>query len=235
MSDLDQILAQNLQVVRQQIDEAACRSGRSADDIALIAVTKYVSADVVRHLVEAGCRQLGESRPQVLWQKADALSDLSIEWHLIGHLQRNKLRRTLPLIRCLHSADSVRLLDALNDELHGAGYRPDVLLEVDISREAEKTGFAPEEIIPLGERLGQWDALHICGLMAMSSRSSDRAVARRQFAELRQLRDRLQRECPAQVDLHQLSMGMSSDFTVAIEEGATMVRVGSALLEGVIE
>ncbi len=235
MTDPDRILADNVHVVRQRIDEAARRSGRRDDDVALVAVTKYVSADVARRLVQLGCRALGESRPQSLWQKAESLHDLPIQWHLIGHLQRNKIRRTLPLLACLHSADSVRLLDALNDEAKLADHPLKVLLEVDVSREVEKTGLLPEEILPLAAKLGQWDGLNVCGLMAMSGRSSDPDQIRGQFREVRQLRDRMQDRCPAGVSLHHLSMGMSDDYPIAVEEGATIVRVGSALFEGVPE
>ena len=234
MAGHEKVLANNLAAVRQRMAEAAQRSSRPADDVALVAVTKYVDADIARCLVNAGCRTLGENRPQSLWQKAEALDDLPVEWHMIGHLQRNKIRRTLPWISCLHSADSVRLLDGLQQEAQRADRRLQVLLEVNISGDADKTGLMPAEMLPLAQQLDKWDPLVICGLMAMSGLESDLEEARREFVQVRELRDRMQRECPDGVTLAHLSMGMSRDYQIAIEEGATMVRVGSALFEGVV-
>ncbi len=235
MDTLDRVLADNLATVRQRIGEAARRGGRDADEVELVAVTKYVDAQVARRLTAAGCLTLGESRPQALWQKAEALQDLPIRWHMIGHLQRNKIRRTLPWLVCIHSADSVRLLNALNDEAGRTTHDVRVLLEVNVAEDAEKTGFLPADLIPLAAELTRWDHLHICGLMAMSGRSSDAGQARSEFVQVRQLRDRLQQECSAGIALRHLSMGMSQDYEIAVEEGATVVRVGSALFEGVLK
>ncbi len=233
MASYERVLTNNLSAVRAQMAEAAQRSGRTPDAVTLVAVTKYVGVDVTRCLFDAGCSTLGESRPQSLWQKADAMESLPVRWHMIGHLQRNKIRRTLPLLKCIHSADSERLLDTLQQETVRANHRVAVLLEVNISRDGEKTGLLPEDALPLARRLDQWDALDICGLMAMSGRRSDRDLARRDFVRVRELRDRMQAECPESVTLSHLSMGMSGDYSIAIEEGATLVRVGSALFEGV--
>ncbi len=229
----EQRLEDNLASVRAAMADAARRSGRQLRDVTLIGVTKYVDSAITESLARAGCLTLGESRPQSLWAKAASLQHLPIQWHMIGHLQRNKIRRSLPLLTCLHSVDSTRLLDSLDHEARRADHRLNVLLEVNISGDTEKTGLMPEAAMPLAERLDHWSALDICGLMAMSGRSSDAAQARGQFAELRELRDRMQRVCPDQIKLSQLSMGMSADYTIAIEEGATMVRVGSALFEGI--
>ena len=114
-------IAENVAGIRGRIADAAARSGRSADAVTLVAVTKYVAADVIRRVVAAGCRDLGESRPQQLWERAEELADLPIRWHLIGHLQRNKVRRTLPLVTMLHSVDSPRLLAAIDEECHSWG------------------------------------------------------------------------------------------------------------------
>jgi pyridoxal phosphate enzyme (YggS family) len=227
------MLSNNLAAVRQRMHEAATRAGRAAADVTLVAVTKYVDAEVTRALAEAGCRTLGESRPQALWEKAQRLGDLDVTWHLIGHLQRNKIRRTLPLLHCVESADSQRLLESLQQEARRLGRLVDVLLEVNISGDAEKTGLSADEACRLAPQLGRYDALHICGLMAMSGRTSDEAQARREFCAVRKLRDRMQQRCPGGIELPQLSMGMSGDYELAIEEGATTVRVGSALFEGV--
>lgn len=225
-------IAENVRVVRQQIAEAAVRSGRQASDVQLVAVTKYVDPDVIRTLVACGCHVLGESRPQVLWSKADVLSDVEIAWHLIGHLQRNKLRRTLPLCQLVHSGDSRRLLVEMNKEAIRMGCPVDVLLEVNISGDAEKHGFDPQQVAAELPAIAELDHLRILGLMAMATRGSSSEEARRDFAALRDLRDQLEGDCPDNIDLSQLSMGMSNDFQVAIEEGATVVRVGSALFAG---
>ncbi len=235
MLDSERQIAGNVQAVRQQIDEAAQRSGRSAEDITLVAVTKYVSASLVHPLLAVGCRDLGESRPQQLWEKADALSAEQIRWHFIGHLQRNKVRRSVPLLHMLQAGSSVRLLKAVDQQLQQTGQTLPVLLEVNISGDLEKQGFSADEIVPILPELLPLPQLRICGLMAMSARASNGETARQDFVRLRKLRDRLQRDCGDAVQLSQLSMGMSRDFVTAIEEGATIVRVGSALFEGVAE
>jgi PLP dependent protein len=234
MADARQTVAENVARVEAQISAAARRSGRTRADVLLVAVTKYFDADVAHMLLEAGCRDLGESRPQNLWSKAAAITDAAVRWHLIGHLQRNKIRRTLPLLSWLHSVDSPRLLDALDTEAAERPQRPRVLLEVNISGEADKTGFPLADVMRLPELLPRWSHLDVAGLMAMSAFDSDAPSARRDFARLRELRDTLQRQCPPDIALRELSMGMSRDFEVAIEEGATMVRVGSALVEGLV-
>ena len=230
MSDLFARIAENVAQVRGRIAAAAVRSGRTADDVILVAVTKYVSADVIRPLVAAGCHDLGESRPQQLWDKAEALADLSIRWHMIGHLQRNKVCRTLPLVTLIHSVDSVRLLAEIDEQCSGA---LTVLLEVNISGEAAKHGFTSEAIEPLLTELVGYRNIAVRGLMCMAGLEGDREAARRDFTALRELRDRLRSNCPPNVTLDELSMGMSGDYETAIEEGATIVRVGSALFEGI--
>jgi pyridoxal phosphate enzyme (YggS family) len=222
-------LADRLSEVQQRIADAAQRSGRAATDVRMVAVTKYASAAAARALVEAGCRELGESRPQELWHKAAQLADLPVHWHLVGHLQRNKVRRTLPLVRMIHSADSWRLLEALQRELASTEQAPDVLLEVNISGDAAKHGFAPGELSDVVARLETLPHVRVRGLMAMASAEGGLATARRNFAALRELRDRLRSACPQGTSLDELSMGMSGDFEVAIEEGATLVRLGTAL------
>ncbi len=230
MTDDAARIAENVAEVRRRITDSAARSGRAADAVTLVAVTKYVSADVASLLVEAGCRDLGESRPQLLWEKAAALAGLPLRWHLIGHLQRNKVRRTLPLLAMLHSVDSERLLAAIDEE-----HLPPlaVLLEVNISGETAKHGFSPGEVEPFLSKAGDYRHVSIRGLMGMASLEGGIDVARREFAALRELRDHLQANCPPAVTLDELSMGMSNDFEAAIEEGATIVRIGSALFEGI--
>src|SRR5262245_11203517 len=224
----------NLARVRDTIAAAAARSGRSADQILLVGVTKYVEPDVARILVEAGVTDLGESRPQELWRKAEALHDLNVSWHLIGHLQRNKVKRTVEIATLIHSADSLRLLQEINTYVANNRLPTSrVLLEVNISGDSAKHGFQHGEIEPLIPQIALLEHVEVRGLMTMSGLESNADQTRREFAALRGLRDRLGQDHPPNIVLNQLSMGMSGDYEVAIEEGATIVRVGSALFEGI--
>ena len=166
MSDVASRIEGNLAQVRQRIAGAAERSGRTAAAVTLVAVTKYVPAEIALESVRAGCTHLGESRPQELWSKAAHLADPAIRWHLIGHLQRNKIRRTLPLVSLIHSVDSWRLLAAV-DEIAGELDRSvDVLLEANVAHETAKTGLAPDELEPLLQKaaeLGHITMGRLCG------------------------------------------------------------------------
>jgi len=231
-------LHDNLAAVRERIAAACRRAGRPADDVRLVGVTKYVSAELTAALVAAGCRDLAESRPQALWAKAEALAGVEPppRWHLVGHLQRNKVRRTIGVATLLHTLDSTRLLHVLEAEAALLGRPCDVLVEVNLAGDLGRTGLPAEEVAPLLAAAAGCGHVRVRGLMGMASvpEGLDAAgQARRQFAELRELRDRLRAETPAPVTLDELSMGMSGDYEEAILEGATLVRVGSALWEGV--
>lgn len=235
-NELSERLAKNLAEVRARIDAAAHRGGRDGGQVRLVAVTKYVGATVARRLAGLGCRELGESRPQRLWELAEQWNESGngqppdVAWHLVGRLQRNKVARTLPLVSLIHSIDSERLLDALNDAAAKQGRTTDVLLEAHLSGEAAKQGFSPGEIEGIIEQMGRWPRARIVGLMTMAPLEGGLDAARRVFANLRELRERLAARSGG--SLAELSMGMSGDFEVGIEEGATIVRVGSALFEG---
>ena len=189
-------------------------------------------------MLAAGCRSLGESRPQALWDKAATLAQAEptpqgIEWHLIGHLQRNKVRRTLPIVSLVHSVDSLRLLQAIDQTSAELGRKTPILLEVNTSGDREKHGWTADDLRRLVPTLDDFPHVQVRGLMTMASRTGDERVARQNFADLRTLRDELAEQCPASIDLAELSMGMSRDLEAAILEGSTMVRVGSALFEGI--
>jgi len=224
----ENLLAERLQAIEDRLRAACQRSGRPCDAVRLVAVTKTVSAEVAALLPSLGVNDLGESRPQELWKKA-AVLPATVRWHMIGHLQRNKVERTLPLCALIHAVDSVRLLEAIDREAEKQGRSPEVLLEVNISREESKHGFALEEVPGLAARIRQLRQVQVRGLMTMAAAEEDPERCRPTFAALRTLRDRLQTELG---ELPHLSMGMSGDFEVAVEEGATLVRIGSALLEG---
>ena len=232
MSHVASRVAENLARVRDRIAAAAGRAGRPPDDIRLVAVTKYVEAPIAAALVAAGCHDLGESRPQSLWNKAAQLGAATVRWHMIGHLQRNKIRRTLPLVHLVHSTDSRRLLAALEEEAALAESTVNVLLEVNVTPDITKTGFAANDLAPTIEWAASLAHVSIRGLMGMASLGGDEQAACRDFERIRRLRDELAKNCPPTVTLDELSMGMSNDFEIAIEEGATLVRVGSALFEG---
>ncbi len=234
-------IADNLRRVRERIAVAAESCGRIADDITLVGVTKYVGPREAAELVAAGCHDLGESRPQELWNKSEEFQRAGpssapvdpIHWHLVGHLQRNKVRRTLPLVSLIHSVDSERLLAAI-DEAHaetagGSAAPCNVLLEVNTSGESAKHGLVPDAVEPLVAAAPRFPHVRICGLMTMAALEGGPTVAARNFAALRVLRDRLKPNAPDCVALNDLSMGMSGDFEIAVREGATIVRVGSLL------
>jgi pyridoxal phosphate enzyme (YggS family) len=229
-------IADNLRRVRERIAKAAEAAGRTADEVTLVGVTKYVGVGAVQELISAGCTNVGESRPQELWSKARDLAGSigregpEVRWHLVGHLQRNKIRRTLPLVSLIHSVDSERLLAAIDaewQELTSAQAdlpsTAKVLLEVNTSGETAKHGLAPPEVEPFVASATRFPHVTICGLMTMAALEGGLSTAARNFATLRKLADRLQ--------FAELSMGMSGDFEVAIREGSTMVRIGSALWE----
>ena len=229
---MDEQLAENVATVQHQIAEAAKRSGRDVSDVCLVGVTKYVDVETTRALVSAGCETLGENRPQVLWEKTNAMQDLDVRWHMIGHLQRNKVKRTVESTALIHSCDSLRLLKSIHEAGLQLEKRVDVLLEVNVSGEAAKYGFSPDEIESVIEAVEPFSGLRVTGLMCMAGLGSDEQDVRREFDLLRRLRESNRANVPKNVDLRELSMGMSRDFEVAIEAGATLVRVGSSLFRG---
>ncbi len=232
--DVEGRIRANLARVREKMAAAAVRSGRRVDEIRLVGVTKYVEPEIARVLVEAGVTDLGESRPQELWRKGEALAGLPIQWHMIGHLQRNKVKRTLETKPVIHSVDSLRLLSEIDAQAGNTGLPAiEVLLEINISGDAAKHGLRADEIEPLLPEIGKLSHVAVMGLMTMSGLESSPEQTRREFAALRELRDKLRPNCPPNVVLKELSMGMSDDYEIAIEEGATLVRVGSALFEEV--
>jgi pyridoxal phosphate enzyme (YggS family) len=231
MTDSRQRIADNLAAVEERLRAACRRAGRTRSEVTLVAVTKTVSVELAALLPGLGVHDLGESRPQELWRKAAVVPD--VHWHLIGHLQRNKIERTLPLIQRIHSVDSLRLLDALEEACRRSSRTLPALLEVNASREASKHGFSPEDVPGLAARLAELKYVLIEGLMTMAAYEEDPERSRPTFAALRALRDRLAVELGRPVP--HLSMGMSNDFEIAVEEGATLVRLGTVLFEGINE
>lgn len=231
-----QTVQENWQRVYAEVADAAQHANRPLKDIQIIGVTKYVDAPLAKLLFESGCQHLAENRPQLLWDKAEhfAAQGLTPTWHLIGHLQRNKIRKTLKLISYLHSLDSLRLAESIHEEVVTQQLPPlPVLLEVNVTGDSSKTGTPPSEAEKLLEASSKLSGLKVCGLMAMSSQHGSVDLVRREFAAVRQLRDQLQQRVGSQCELNELSMGMSGDFREAIAEGATMIRIGSNLWKSI--
>lgn len=232
MADPAQVIPENLRKVRERIAAAALTVNRAPTDVQLVGICKYVGVEATAVLLQADCTVLGESRPQQLWEKAAAPELAQARWHLVGHLQRNKLRRTLPLVELIHSVDSLRLLEEI-DKVTSTLDRPArVLLEVNCSGEAAKHGLSADDLRRLLPELARLQYTSVCGLMTMAALEGGPAIAEKNFNALRELRDAVQDECPPNVELRELSMGMSGDFEEAVRAGATIVRVGSLLFEG---
>jgi len=222
-------IAANLAAVRGRIAAAAARAGRSPDTVRLIAVSKTFDAALVRAAHDAGQRDFGENKVQEALGKRDATADLALTWHLIGHLQRNKARRAAEALPWIHSVDSVDLLDRLDRAAEAAGTQPRVLVQVDLAGEATKFGAPSDDVRAILDRAAACRAARLAGLMVLPPWSDDPEAARPWFRRLRELRDTLRGEGYPEAPLAELSMGMSHDFEVAIEEGATCVRVGTAI------
>ena len=219
-------ISSRLQSVREQVAAAARNAGRDPDDVELVAVSKAHGPPAVREAFDAGQRVFGESRAQEMIAKVPGLPSAT-RWHFIGHLQKNKIRKILPLVELIHAVDSVELameIDRIGGEL---GLFPRVLLEVNVAGEQTKFGFTPAAVRQQIERLLVLPRVQIEGLMTIAPIAERAEDARPIFAELRALRDSINREASSL--LTTLSMGMSGDFVVAVQEGATLVRVGSAI------
>ena len=222
------ILQKNLDKVEERIASSCEKVARKRNEVTLVGVSKTVDSSLAKLLMEKGIAHLGESRPQELWNKASHLPNA--HWHFIGHMQRNKIDKTLPLIHLFHSVDSLRLLQALEGECQKQNLKLDFLLEVNISGEENKQGFDPASVLGLASELMALKHLQCQGLMGMAAYALEKEKCRPAFQLLRNTRDELSdllgRKLP------ELSMGMSNDFEIAIEEGATLIRLGSILWEG---
>ena len=215
-------------LVRSRIAAAAARAGRPTESVRIVAVTKGHPLERAREAAAAGLLDLGENRVQEALAKQDAWPAAPVRWHLIGHLQRNKARLAVGRFALIHSLDSIRLAEALEAVAAAAGSVQDVLIEVNVAREPQKSGATPEEAPALVGRVAELPHLGVRGLMAMAPYGAAPRVQHEVFGGLRELRDRLSRD-PELVTLTELSMGMSDDFEAAVEEGATMVRLGTVL------
>ncbi len=215
--------------VRQRIAEAAQRAGRSADDVRLIAVSKQQPVSAIEGLIACGHRDFGENQMQEAIDKIVQLKDQPVEWHFIGHLQSNKTRHVGGNFDWVHTVDSAKLVRRIAASASEAGRTVNLLLQVNVSGDPAKHGIAEDALFPLIDTVLEegLDAVHLRGLMTIGYRDSEVSEARRSFARLRELLETCHTRFGA--GFSELSMGMSNDYTLAVEEGATMVRVGSAL------
>jgi pyridoxal phosphate enzyme (YggS family) len=230
-------VAENIVRVREQIAAAARRAARNPEEITLMGVSKTFPVESIREAYAAGLRLFGENRVQEFAAKADALHDLrDTEWHLIGHLQTNKAAKAAELFHAVDSVDSVRMAEKLNACAESAGKRLSALIEINVGGEQAKNGVAPnsdeqgsEELEKILRGAPRWGNLNVHGLMTVPPYTEDPEGSRPYFRQLRQIRDSIAARNLPQISMAALSMGMSHDFEVAIEEGATCVRVGTAI------
>jgi PLP dependent protein len=222
-------IAQRVQSVLSVIRSAAEKAGRHPDSIRLVAATKTVTYDRIREGIGAGLSILGENRVQEAIPKIEALVEESVQWHFIGHLQRRKVRSVVGRFELIHSVDSVELAQEIDRRAGEAGRSQDVLLEVNIGGETTKTGFHPDGLVQLVSTMASLEHIHIKGLMAIPPPTVEVESARAYFIRLRELAAAIAVQRIPGVAMEELSMGMSNDYEIAVQEGATLVRVGSAI------
>lgn len=222
------MLAQNFAEVEKNIIEACKRAGRNRDEVTLIAVSKTKPVETLREAYELGTRVFGENKVQEIMDKYDALPN-DISWHMIGHLQRNKIKYIIDKVDLIHSVDSVRLAEAIEKEAAKRDLVANVLLEVNVAKEDTKFGLMPEEVESVVQEISKFPHVHIKGLMTIAPFVENPEENRAYFKCLRKLSVDIESKKVDNVTMSILSMGMTNDYEIAIEEGATMVRVGTGL------
>jgi pyridoxal phosphate enzyme (YggS family) len=219
----------NLREIRRRLDRAARVADRNPAAVQLIAISKTFAADAVRHAYDAGQRAFGENRVQEALQKIAAVQDLAVEWHLVGHLQTNKARKAASAFHWIHSVDRVELLQQIDRAAADQGTRPQLLIQVDLAKEPTKFGAPVHLVRTLFDEAGKCRAAQVVGLMLLPPYADDPEAVRPYFQTLSELRETLGLEGVPSSMLRHLSMGMSHDFEVAVQEGATMIRIGTAI------
>jgi hypothetical protein len=227
------IVEKNLTELQERIESACSRSIYNQESVELVISTKYVDADVIRILSELGVPCIGENQLQATERKKEGLNDLDLRWHMFGHLQRNKVKKAVRIFDLIHSVESVTLAKEISKESEKLGKNTRVLVEVNVSGEETKYGLSPEETIPFLCEINNLESIKVEGLMTMMPIVDDPETCRPMFKELRELSERIRDENIQNVEMNILSMGMTQDFEVAIEEGANLVRIGSAVFEGI--
>lgn len=222
-------IKENLEHVRQNIVTAASKAGKKSEDIILVMATKTVDPERIREAIRAGGHIIGENKVQEALKKYAVLKDEDTKWHFIGHLQTNKVKDVLKFADMIHSVDRLSLVEKLDQRLLQEGRSLDILIQVNTSQEESKYGIAPEEAVSLMKQTAKYDTLRICGLMTIGLFTRDEIKIRQCFKVLKATYDTLIKEAIDRVQMKYLSMGMSGDYQIAIEEGANMVRIGTAI------
>jgi pyridoxal phosphate enzyme (YggS family) len=240
-------LSEKLEQVRGQIAAAATKAGREPREVTLVAVTKTAAPEQIREIVQLGVTDLGESRVQVISQRIPQLTEFlarqrahgdaaavpaKVRWHMIGHLQRNKVKPLLPMVDCIHSVDSLRLAEEIEQYAGKLNKKVPVMLELNASEETSKYGVAVGAAVHLAEQLDSMEHVALVGLMTMAPLTEDKEKARFVFARTREIFEEMKWHKIGGAGFRHLSMGMSNDFEIAIAEGATMVRIGTSLFGG---
>ncbi|MBI5216341.1 MAG: YggS family pyridoxal phosphate-dependent enzyme [Ignavibacteriae bacterium] len=220
------MVAENVKNIRRQISEVCSRIGRDSKEITLIAVSKTFGSELIREAISAGISDIGENYVQELQRKQQELFAEQFRWHFIGHLQRNKVKFIIPWIHCVHSVDSMKLAEELSQQSGKYNRTLDILVEVNTSEEETKFGVQPEQTVSLVKDVQQLKNLNVVGLMTIGKFPDDPEDSRPTFQLMRSLRNDVERNG---IRLPHLSMGMTNDFHIAIEEGATFVRIGTAI------
>jgi len=219
-------VAGNLRIIQEQMEHAARRAGRDPSEITLVAATKDVPPELIEEAIAAGVEIIGENRVQEALKKHKVIGD-SVHWHMIGHLQRNKVEKALEIFELIQSVDSYRLADEVNKRAQRTGKAIDVLIEVNTSGEETKFGVRPEDLIGFLQSVTRMQGLNVRGLMTIGVFSPHPGIIRPSFARLRELKEEIERKGIGEIEF--LSMGMTSDFEIAIEEGSNMVRIGTGI------
>jgi len=230
--------------VKERIKDACVRADRDPDEVKLVIVTKSVGFEQIQDIVRLGCTDLGENRVQQLKKVAGQVEEWldgpegskvpmpKVDWHMIGHLQRNKVRQVLPIASLIHSVDTLRLAEELSSSGEKLGFHPKVLLQVNVSEEPQKYGVPVGAVTHLAEQIETLPNLELCGLMSMAPLTHNKDVVRACFVRSRELFEEMRGERIVGAQFCELSMGMSSDYEIAVEEGATILRIGSAIFAG---
>jgi pyridoxal phosphate enzyme (YggS family) len=231
--DIKETLRRNIQELNSRIGATCIRSNRNPNEIKLVVSTKYVEHDIIRLLFELGIRDVGENRVQEAQRKYEALKDLPILWHMFGHLQRNKVKKALQLFELLHSVDSIRLAQEINETALFMGKRAKILVEVNVSQEPQKYGLKEEEVIPFLKELSPMKGIQVLGLMCMTPLTGESEPSRPIYRRLREIGEEVSQKGIENIEMKYLSMGMTQDFEVAAEEGSNLLRIGSILFKDV--
>lgn len=221
-------LKNNLDEIEKNIQKACEKAGRKPEDIRVIAVTKTVEADIINEAIETGVQAIGENRVQEITRKYEAVGN-AIEWHLIGHLQRNKVKYIIDKVDMIHSLDSLRLAKEINHRAKEQGRVIPVLIQVNVASEDSKFGIDADDVDHFVEKLSEFEHLHVKGLMTIAPFYDDPEDVRIYFKELKHLFEELRVKSQSNLEMTYLSMGMTNDYQVAIEEGANMVRIGTGI------